>query len=102
MSRVIGLERYVGRPVRDADGRPLGRLHEVRVHEEAGELIVDGYLVGAAGLIERFSIGELGRALGYLFGLDRPKGYVIPWQSLQFPEDGPPRCTVRAAELERG
>ena len=40
MSRVIALERYVGKPVRDADGAEMGHLHEVRVRPEAGELVV--------------------------------------------------------------
>ena len=40
MSRVIALERYVGKPVRDAAGRNLGHLHDVRVRETAeGEIV---------------------------------------------------------------
>ena len=101
MSRQVALERYVGKPVRDADGRSIGRLHEVRVREERGELVVLDYLVGSAGLLERFSLTELGREIGFLLGLDRPEGYVVPWDCMEFPGDGQPRCTRRAAELER-
>ena len=101
MSRLVALERYVGKPVCDADGRSIGRLHEIRVRDEAGELLVLDYLVGGAGLLERFSLTELGREIAFLFGLDRPEGYVVPWDCMQFPDDGPPRCTRRAAELER-
>jgi hypothetical protein len=101
MSRLVALERYVGKPVRDADGQSIGRLHEIRVREEGAELVVLDYLVGRAGLLERFSLTELGREIGFLFGLDRAEGYVVPWDCMEFPADGQPRCTRRAAELER-
>lgn len=71
MSRLVALERYVGKPVRDAAGQSIGRLHEIRVREEGAELVVLDYLVGRAGLLERFSLTELGREIGFLFGLDR-------------------------------
>lgn len=100
MSRVVALERYVGKPVRDAEGRNLGHLHDVRVREQGGELVVMDYVVGRAGLLERFSLAQLGREVGFLFGLAHPGGYVVPWDAMAFGDDGP-RCTRRAAELER-
>lgn len=100
MSRVIALERYIGKPVRDAEGRNLGHLHDVRMREQGGELVVIDYLVGRAGLLERFSLAELGREVAFLFGLNRPDGYVVPWDAMEFQDDGP-RCMRRAAELER-
>ena len=100
MSRVIALERYVGKPVRDAHGHDIGHLHEVRMREQGGELVVIDYLVGRVGLLERFSLTELGREVGFIFGLNRRGGYVVPWDAMVFGEEGP-RCTRRAAELER-
>ena len=100
MSRVIALERYVGKPVRDAAGRNLGHLHDVRVREEGGELVVIDYLVGRAGLLERFSLAQLGREVSFLFGFNHPGGYVVPWDAMEFGDDAP-RCKRRAAELER-
>jgi hypothetical protein len=58
------------------------------------------YLVGRAGLLERFSLAELGREMAFVFGLNHPGGYVVPWDAMEFRDDGP-RCTRRAAELER-
>ena len=98
---IVALERYVGKVVRDVDGRSLGRLHEVRMREDGGDLVVLDYLVGRSGLFERFSLTELAREIGFLFGLDRAEGYVVPWDCMQFLSDGKPRCTRRAAELER-
>ncbi len=100
MSRVIALERYVGSSVHDADDQPIGRLHEVRVRRERSELVVVGYLVGRAGFLERFSLGQLAREVGFLIGFRRPGGYFVPWQAMEFTDDGP-RCTRRRAELER-
>ena len=100
MSRVIALERYIGKPVRDAQGEPIGRLHEVRVRRQGTELVVVGYLVGRAGFLERFSLGELAREVGFLIGFRRPRGYIVPWDAMEFTDDGP-RCTRRGAELER-
>ena len=100
MSRLIALERYVGKPVRDAEGHNLGHLHDVRVRDQGGELVVIDYLVGRAGLLERFSLAELGREVGFVFGLNHPGGYVVPWDAMEFGDEGP-RCMRRAAELER-
>lgn len=100
MSRVIALEHYIGATVRDADDEAIGRLHEVRVRRDGSELFVLGYLVGRAGLLERFSLGELAREVGFVIGFRRPGGYFVPWEAMEFTDDGP-RCTRRGAELER-
>jgi len=100
MSRVVALERYVGRPVHDADGKKIGHLHEARVRRDGDELVVLEYLVGAAGLLERFSLAAFVREIGFVIGLARRGGYVVPWDAMQFTDEGA-RCTCRAAELER-
>jgi hypothetical protein len=101
MSRVVELQRYVGKPVRDAEGERIGRLHEVRTRREGRELVVHEFVVGGAGLLERFSLVQLAREVGLIFGLGRAAGYVVPWECMQFPEEGEPRCTRRASELKR-
>ena len=101
MSRVIELQRYIGKPVRDADGKDLGHLHEVRAHREGAELRVHEFVVGGAGLFERFSVAQLAFEVGFIFGIGRVQGYVVPWDCMEFPEDGKPRCTRRASELKR-
>lgn len=101
MSRVIALERYVGKTVRDAEGRKLGHLHDVRARREGDALVVESYLIGGAGLLERFSLAGLARELALALGFGRASGYIVPWDCMRFPEDGAPRCTRRASELER-
>ena len=101
MSRVIALERFIGHIVRDAEGRKLGHLHEVRVRRQGDDLVVREYVVGSAGLLERFSLAQFAREVVFIFGIGRMYGYVVPWDSLEFPEKGELRCTRRAADLQR-
>lgn len=100
MSRVIALQAYVGKPVRDADGKKLGHLHDVRARRAGDNLVVHAYVVGSAGLVERFSLAQLAREVAMIFGIGRAPGYLVPWDAMEFTDDGP-RCTRRGAELER-
>jgi hypothetical protein len=90
----VRLEDFLGQPVRDADGREIGRLHEARAEREGDALVVRQFLVGTAGWLERLSLG--------VFGLARFRGYVVPWQLMDLSVPGKPRCTCRADELEPG
>jgi hypothetical protein len=101
MSRIIALQDHIGHPVRDAQGKKLGHLHEVRARRDGDDLIVQEYVVGGAGLLERFSLVQLTREVAFIFGIGRARGYVVPWDCLEFPEKGELRCTRRAAELKR-
>jgi hypothetical protein len=101
MSRVIELQRYVGKRVRDPEGKDLGRLHEVRARREGSELVVHEFVIGGAGLFERFSLAQLTFEVAFIFGIGRVQGYVVPWECMQFPEQGEPHCTRRASELKR-
>jgi hypothetical protein len=96
----VRLEDFVGRPVHDRDGRPIGHLHEARARREGRELVVVDYLVGPAGWIERFSLVGMARELVAIFGIRRSGGYVVPWERMDLGEPGRPRCTCRADELE--
>jgi sporulation protein YlmC with PRC-barrel domain len=101
MKTVVHLERFVGKQVRDAHGRKIGHLHEVRARREGDELVVLDYLVGPAGMLERFSLAGMGDALLGVLGLRRASGYIVPWDRMDFSEAGRPRCTCAASELER-
>ena len=101
MSRIVHLERFVGRPVRDAAGKNIGHLHEVRTKREGKDLVVVDYLVGGRALLERFSLLGLGREIGLIFGLGRSRAYVVPWQRMDFSDPKGARCTCAAEELKR-
>lgn len=99
--KTVRLEDFVGRPVRDAEGRKIGHLHEARARRDGDELVVVDFLVGPAGWLERFSLAGVGRAMLGIFGLGRWRGYVVPWDRMALDVPGRPRCTCRAGELER-
>jgi sporulation protein YlmC with PRC-barrel domain len=99
--KTVRLEDFVGHAVHDADGREIGRLHEVRARREGRELVVVDYLVGPAGWLERFSLAGIGRELAGIFGFARSRGYVVPWRDMDLGEPGRPRCRRRADELSR-
>ena len=97
----VRLEDFVGKPVRDADGRKIGHLHDVRAERSGGELVVVDYLVGPAAFLERFSIAGMARGALGIFGLRSARGYVVAARDMDLSTPGEPRCTRRAAELER-
>lgn len=47
------LSRLIGCRVRDASGRRLGRVFELRGHWKGGEVVVDELLVGRGALLKR-------------------------------------------------
>ena len=101
MSRIVHLERFVGSAVHDAAGKNIGHLHEVHAEREGRDLVVVEYVVGRRGLLERCSLANLGRQIALIFGLGRTRGYVVPWQRMDFSDPKGPRCTCAAEELER-
>jgi hypothetical protein len=98
---LVRLEDFVGKPVRDAEGRQIGHLEDVRAERHGEELVVVDYLVGPAALLERFSIAGMARGALGIFGLLRTHGYVVAASDMDLSTAGAPRCTRRAAELER-
>ena len=97
----VRLEDVVGRPVRDADGRDIGRLHDVRAELLGSDLVVVDYLVGPTAFLERFSIAGMAYSALGIFGLARTAGYVVAARDMDLSTPGEPRCTRRSAELER-
>jgi sporulation protein YlmC with PRC-barrel domain len=43
----------IGLPVRDLNGRSLGRVYEARGHWEGDQIVIDELLVGRRGLLQR-------------------------------------------------
>jgi hypothetical protein len=95
MGREVSLERLLGRKVRDPDGRSVGRLEEVRAEKEHGGYAVTEYLIGAAGLRERLSLGLL-----HFWGPAR-QGYRARWDQLDISDPVRPRLLCTADALER-
>jgi len=91
----VTLDRLLGRPVLARNGRRVGRVEEFRVRREGGGWIVDGYVLGGAGLLTRLNMGAR-----LILGL-RARGYVARWDQLQIDPDGKLQLTCVVGDLER-
>jgi sporulation protein YlmC with PRC-barrel domain len=106
-AREVRLSQIVGRRVRDAVGRSVGRLEELRaeieLHSHGNDYVVVEYVVGAYGALEalagarfaRHLLRRLGRVGGY-------RRYTIPWERMDLGDPERPRLTCRAEELSGG
>lgn len=96
----VHLELLLGRPVVNAAGRRIGRIEEVRAGPGGGEdhedYVVEEYLIGPFGLLERLfdTAAELPvlRALGLGRRLRR---HAIPWHQLDLSDPHTPRFVTR-------
>jgi sporulation protein YlmC with PRC-barrel domain len=102
--RAISLSRLVGRKVRDADGRPVGRLEElvaeIELHEHGNDYVVVEFHVEVYGALEALAGSHFARHFLRLFG--RGVGYrryCIPWDLMDLSDPEHPRVTRRAGEL---
>jgi sporulation protein YlmC with PRC-barrel domain len=103
-SREVLLSNLIGRTVRDADGRSIGRIEELRaeieLRDDGVDYVVVEYHVGAYGMLEALAGSHfarhfarlLGRALGY-------ERYCIPWQQMDLGDHTRPRINRRVTEL---
>jgi hypothetical protein len=93
--RFVRVEDLVGRRVRDARGRSVGRIEEIRAERRAdGTHEVVEYHLGTAALLERLAIVR--RLLGRT-----PQMLVVRWDQLDLRHPEAPVLTCAAGELER-
>jgi len=81
----LRLQHIVGRRVRDANGKVVGRLHEVKAEVRGDECVITEFHIGPAALLER-----LGIHASALFGFPHEsKPRKIPWNELDLtnPDD---------------
>ena len=95
MSKKIHAEALVGRRVRDANGRMIGRIEEIAVVRRGKECYVEEYLVGAAAVVSR-----LGISAGSLVGIRLGKPVRVPWQQLDLSDPERLRLRCRLEELK--
>jgi sporulation protein YlmC with PRC-barrel domain len=95
----VHLELLLGRRVIAKNGKPIGRIEEIRATPRRGGLAIDEYLVGSYAVLERLSAWTIGRALLRTFGGGK-SGYHIPWDKLDISDLERPRLLCAASELE--
>jgi Mg2+/Co2+ transporter CorC len=91
--REVRLEGLLGRRVIAGNNQSVGRLEEFRAERQGTALVITDYLIGAAGLLQRFGV-----SLGLLVGR-HGAGYVARWDQLDISDPEHPRLTCPVHEL---
>jgi sporulation protein YlmC with PRC-barrel domain len=90
--REARVELLIGKRVLDREGKPVGRIEELRAERRGRELVVTEYLVGAYGLLERLSALRIGRYFLRAVAPSRSiEEQVIPWDRLDLTDPARPR-----------
>jgi hypothetical protein len=95
----VHVEHLLGRRVRDADGRLLGRLEEFLVEMVDGEPCVTEFHVGGAAVVERIAAFTMQLPFFRLIPFSR-RGYRIAWNDIDLSDSRHPRTRRPRAELE--
>ncbi|GAA6623221.1 hypothetical protein [Scytonema sp. NUACC26] len=97
-TREIHLEKLLGRKVVDSQGKPIGRIEEVRAEQQNGEWVIQEYLIGPAAILERLSAWTIGLGVLRLLGARKIHGggYRVVWNELDLSDPKSPRlrCTL--------
>jgi sporulation protein YlmC with PRC-barrel domain len=98
--REIRLHELVGRTVRDAEGRSIGRIQDLRVeielNEHGNEYVVRAFRVGRFGLFEWLSGSRFAwQALRFMGQLS----FTIPWELMDLGDPARPRVSRSLREL---
>ena len=96
MNATIRLDRLLGREVRTANNRRLGRMEEFRAERRGDAWFIIEYVVGTVGLLERLGLG-----VRLVLGLKRVGGYVVRWDQLDLWNPECPRLTCPVDDLRR-
>jgi len=93
------VELLLGRKVRDAEGKTVGRIEEIRVERKDNVLSVEAYLIGASALVDRLSAWTLVRPIkGLLKNRHIYSLYDVPWQDMDLTD--PTHPVLRTTERD--
>ena len=92
----LRLELLLGRRVRDADGRVVGRLEEFRARREGEHWAVTEYDIGPAAMLERLAVRHFG-----VTWPGRVHGYRATWEQLNVENPDRPTLTCKVDELKK-
>jgi sporulation protein YlmC with PRC-barrel domain len=100
--REIRLSRLMGRRVRDVNGRPVGRLHElvseIALRPGGRDYVVREIHVRSVGVFDALAGSSFARHLfGRLPGVLRR--YRVPWGLVDFADPDRPRLTCSREQL---
>lgn len=96
LTHALHIEDLLGRMVLARNGRPVGRLEDLRVEPDGADWIVTAYAIGVSGLLER-----LGLVARLTVGVGHTRGYLARPEQLDISDHTKPRLTCELGELER-
>lgn len=96
-AREIRIEELLGARVRDAEGRTVGRIEEIRAVPDGDGLVVSHYLLGPTGWRERLSLRGLSLRLRTLRGARRSGLQRLSWEALDVSDPRRPVLRLSAS-----
>jgi len=96
VKRRLRLDRVIGRTVLTSNNRRLGRLEECRAHRQGRNWVVDGWIVGPAGMLERLGLG-----VRMVLWTVPQSGFLVRWDQLDLTNPDSPRLTCAVDDLQR-
>ena len=95
----INAELLIGKKVHDVNGEKVGRIEEFQVERKDNACLVESYVIGTSGVIDRLSAWTLVRPIhkalrGRLFSV-----YRIPWDQLDLSDPDKPALKISKGEL---
>jgi sporulation protein YlmC with PRC-barrel domain len=93
--RRIHLEKLEGRRVVDSAGKKVGRIEEVHAERVGEECLIEEYVLGEEGLMERLSV------LKIFFSSKKKKGKHVPWKQMDLSDPRHPKLRCTSEELDR-
>jgi sporulation protein YlmC with PRC-barrel domain len=98
----IKVQLLVGIKVRDVDGKNVGRIEEIRVERQEKALLVEAYLIGVSGLIDRLSARTLVRPIRRLLRSRHIYSvYEVPWQEMDVTDPKRPVLKIAQRDMRR-
>jgi len=97
----IKVELILGKRVWALNGKPVGRLEEIRAElNNRNDCFVTEFLIGSYGMLERLSVWRIGRAILRTLHV-RKQGYRVHWEQLDLSDPFRPQLKCEVDELAR-
>ncbi|HEX8944767.1 MAG TPA: hypothetical protein VF785_16625 [Gemmatimonadaceae bacterium] len=99
-TRELHVEQLLGKRVRDADGRVVGRLEEFHVEVIDGDYAVTEFLIGPEAALQRIGVFLTQLPFFQLIPLSK-REYCVSWILMDLSDPEHPRVRARRDELRR-
>jgi hypothetical protein len=100
--RLLHLERLLGKKVYDSNGQLAGKIEEIRAQRAGDKLLIQEYILGRAGLLQRLSIPAISTLLLTFLGARsgaHSHNHKVRWDELDLSDISHPRMKVSREQL---